>query len=111
MLTSFVSVIRIALRLLLSSIAMFCIWPRAIAFFLLAVTLIVYRICRMDGSKSILWILDSSTGTVRDLASGTLLPLYNQKKRKKLSPNAQSCEVNRRFGHQAACMHAHTHRI
>ena len=51
MLTSFVSVIRIALRLLLSGVAMFCIWPRAIAFFLLAVTLIVYRICRMDGTN------------------------------------------------------------
>ncbi len=32
MLTPFASIIRIALRLLLSSVAMFCIGPRAIAF-------------------------------------------------------------------------------
>jgi len=61
MLTPFASIIRIALRLLLSSVAMFCIGPRAIAFFFLslAVTLIVivYRICQVDGTPiSILWI-------------------------------------------------------
>lgn len=33
MLTPFASIIRIALRLLLSSVAMFCIGPRVIAFF------------------------------------------------------------------------------
>jgi len=45
-------IIRIALRLLLSSVAMFCIGPRAIVFFfLLAVTLIVYGICQVDGTN------------------------------------------------------------
>ena len=52
MLTPF-AIIRIALRLLLSSVAMFCIGPRVIAFFslLLAVTLIVYCICQVDGTN------------------------------------------------------------
>ena len=43
------SIIRIALCLLLSSVAMFCIWATSHRYFLLAVTLIVYGICQVDG--------------------------------------------------------------
>jgi hypothetical protein len=45
------SIIRIALRLLLSSVAMFCIGPVP-SLFLLAVTLIVYRTCQVDGTNN-----------------------------------------------------------
>jgi hypothetical protein len=50
MLTSFVSIIRIALRLLLSSVTMFCIWATCHRLFL-AVTLIVYCIRQVDGTN------------------------------------------------------------
>jgi hypothetical protein len=46
------SIIRIALPLLLSSVAMFLHLGRLPSlFFLLAVTLIVYRICQVDGTN------------------------------------------------------------
>ena len=48
---SFASVIRIALRLLLSSVAMFCIWATCHRLLLLAVTLIVYCICQAYGTN------------------------------------------------------------
>jgi hypothetical protein len=43
------SIIRIALRLLLSSVAMFCVWAMCHRYFLLALPLIVYRTCQADG--------------------------------------------------------------
>jgi len=49
MLTPFASIIRIALRLLLSSVAMFSLGHVPSLFF--AVTLIVYRICQVDGTN------------------------------------------------------------
>jgi hypothetical protein len=62
MLTPFASIIRIALRLLLSSVTMFCIGPRAIAFSffpLLAVTLIVYCTCHVKADGTNISILSS----------------------------------------------------
>jgi len=45
------SIIRIALRLLLSNVAMFCIWATCYRFLLLAVTSVMYCICQVDGTN------------------------------------------------------------
>jgi hypothetical protein len=45
------AIIRIALPLLLSSVAMFLHLTHMLSLFLFAVTLIVYRICQVDGTN------------------------------------------------------------
>jgi hypothetical protein len=70
-------IIRIALLLLLSSVAMFCIWAALPSLlFLFGVTLIVYRICQVDGIN--IALLDGSRMslivTARDQAKTWLSP-------------------------------------